>query len=394
MARGNTVDIIDFKNEPYEPSEFKEKIALKYPGITEFNHIYLHRYNSKGECPTLRKYPELPDEEAIRLEWGGGQYELWISFTDESTKTGRNLVKVPIMIAGDPIEPVYNKPADAPQQLPAPEGDIEDKMLDRMAKYKLLFGSQDSTSSTQLILKSMEANNKLIVEMIQAGAKNNNSDLTNTLLAKALEKNTGDLDLLLKYKDIFGSGSESEWGWLKDMAPSLIPVVLAMLQKNNAGAALNGSTGAPAGQLPPGQHNPMAALLQAIKQAVKEEVEPLKKELAEIKSGIEPIPDDELELEDPQGDENPEPLRIVNQDPNTNGTVNELNNPNNMAYMETIAAALIKATDEEKISTLRNFVNSYGEKSVYDWCIKWKVVKDISEFNDWMKKAGLPEHSE
>lgn len=390
-AKSKTVDVIDFTDIPYEAEDTKSKIIEKYSIAGDFTHIYLKRYQKGGELANLRKYDNLPDEEEIKNEYGGGKFELWIHFPDPSTANGRNMVKVPILIEGTSIIPDHagtNKPAAA--QPVDPEA-AEEKMLDKLAKYKVIFGNtgNQENGTIQLVLKQLESQNNMILEMIKSQGKSGNSKLEEILLTKAFERNTSDLDIFLKAKKIFDTGNPSpdEWAWLKSMAPALLPLVAGALRGNKqpAAAGIEGA-GDPA-QLPPS--NELITTINQIATAVNninERMVKIENEVKDIKEGIEPIPDDENEEIPPAQPDGPPSLVMV--DTQTPAAADEPD-PNDPLYA--IAQQIAAAPEAEKINELATWVNTAGAQATYDFCLKYKLVEDLSGFNAWMKKAGLPD---
>lgn len=393
MARKTTqVDVIDLSTEPYDPNSTKEKIAEKYNFSGDYTHIYLKRWGKDNKLAELTKYDDLPDVEDIRKEFGGGKYELWIHFNDPNTASGRNFTKVPILIEGTSIVPDYagtNKPAAAP---PVDPEAAEEKLLDKIAKYKVIFGGQQNqenglSAMLTMMMKQMENQNLMIIEMIKSQGKGSNSKLEEILLTKAFEKNTSDLDIFLKAKKIFESGpaaSTDELGWLKEMAPHLLKILTT---NKNAGPGpvagnpnlLQQAAGVPGDQIAAALNN-MADVINNM----SARLDKIELDVKDIREGIELIPEDEqdLQTESAPGDENAQLVMLNQEQP-----AGEID-PNDPLLA--IADQIRNAPEADQLAALKQWASISGAKDTYEFCLKYGLVKDLAEFNDKMKKAELP----
>jgi len=393
VKKNQQVDIIDLTAEPYEPNDIKAKIISKY-GITgDFNYIYLKRYDANKQLRQVDKYSDLPDEHTVMEQHGGGNYELWIYFDDPNTASGKNLTKVPLLIEGTPIIKDHTGNSN---KLPQDPDAAEDKMLDKLAKYKVIFGGagNQENGKIDLVIKQMEMQNNMILKLIESiGKGSGNSKLEEILLTKAFEKNSSELDIFLKAKKIWESGAPTadENAWLKALAPALVPIVGKLLGPRQPVAGVNGSAAA-AGMIEAGPDNPLIAAINNMAAAVNNidtRIAALELKVNDIQDGIEPIPDDEDPGNDQQnypGDDQPGELQIINSTGEAPAEEIDPNDP-----LLAIADQIRNASEAEQLDLLKQWVTNTSAKETYDFCLRYKLVKDLNEFNNKMKSAGLAE---
>ena len=398
--KGETKEVQIFRDDIYDPSIIRETLKTFYGGTTGgINHIYLYRYDEEQKrFASLRKYDDLPELDDIRKEFGGGQYQIWVTYDDPDTKTGRNLEKCPVYIEGDAIQP-YHKAAIVNGH-PQHDEDDEEKFFKRMEQFERMrnlyhpaeVSKQDNSAFAEVIkfqIESMKESREMILKMMETMGANKNDKFTELLLTSALTRNKGELEIFEKAFNIANKHApgDGETSWLKEAAPLLMPVIGKLLgpKAPAPGAGIAG----PATQLPAG--NPMELLTQAIQQAVKpiaDAVQSIDKRLHEIEEWA-ASGDEETDFI--PGENGAENIHEINQKELNQKGETELN-----AIYNKLATDLKNASPEEKTKQLTDWVNTAGVQKTYEWCAKYPtdapLVKDVSEFNEYMRKANLPEY--
>lgn len=415
--------------------------------------IRLHRYpegakvNNQGIPPFLCAYDKEtpPTIEQIQQEHGGGAYMLCIQYRDDTTRTKRNLRKVSFVIAGPPKSiPAEINGAPVPAAINNPAGGNIIDTIKTLKDLGLIGNTPAPAADLTLVMKSIEHTNNMVLKMVENKSGGESDALTKLLLDRALDKSTGELETFQKFISLYertqtAPAENSEIGELVKLAG---PLLLAMLTKQG-GAQNNGPVQrpvngrAPAKQLQPPpaaqqQQQPAPDILQAI-QNLARNVEAKFNALDDRLSGFESRI---LNLEGPDLDENllNDLERYLNEgksqaeifanwqaadimhdvglfneyilelglepdlvlDKTSNVTEMQVEhkpqeNPEMIKALEKHIANQIKAADDTaRVNSLKEYVSAGTDPAtIYRICIENDVIKDINEFNDYMRRAGL-----
>lgn len=392
-------------NEPaieldYSPDEVREKIRSIYPDKPYgYTNITLKRAIPGGEWQMLKKYNDLPEWDQIQQEFGGGKYKLWIQYKAEGDPwSERKLEVIDLNIAGPSKEIVLESSANvtAAAQPVDPE-DAEMKFLLKLKAYKEILGmgssagTGDSSAITVEFMKAMADLQAKFME-VQKPAENTlvTQFMTEAMKAGLTKSNIDPLDGYLKVHGIINkfnpagapAGEESVTDTISKWMPIVekgLPILTGMLNKQPAGVPVAGSnpvllpsgstSGAP-GAAPAGEGGVMAAI-NTLASIMDRNFAHVTAELAATKKKLA-----ELELTD-----EPEPAENKNENLTTAAAEEEAQNMN---WGKLIAAL----PDDAKINQLKEYLGKNTVEEVFRWCITYKAIPDLDEFNRILQLAG------
>jgi hypothetical protein len=339
--------------------DIRSELEDKFGSIENYSNISLYRLKPDGSKPGLRKYLQVPDIFDVQAEFGGGKYELFVQWKD--TEGERQMQRFRFELEGEPIIPKYtpnpsqngseNSTARITEGLNG-KGDVIQVIKELRELGALGSEKQGSDESTKLILEAMKNMNSQTLETIKLLGAKSDDGLLKTLLTAALQKNGGELDTMLKYKELLDTGtgkSEDTIGALVSKAPELITAIAQL--KSGPGAAGN-----PA--------------LQQIVQAIQD----IDRRLTKI-------------FKDYYEDEEPESIPDQETQTETTGEQNMQQQEN--PALRAVAEKIKVLNEDEKVEELKRNVVVFGISNVQNFCIKYGVVKDAAEFKTYMEKAGL-----
>lgn len=382
--------------EQYTPDEVNDYISAQYPGQDiVYTHIKLHRVPETGPSLFLARYDYLPEEQDILKVYGGGHYKLYIQWKPkEGSWTDRKFRTVDLFLAGDP-KPIESAAAISSPGAPAiSEEDAEYKFLKKMQLYKELFGGQPAGAagpSDSVMSAAIKANTELLTKVMDQ-PKPVENPLINEFLQMAikagLEKsNVSEIDTYLKYKNVFDKNN----GPIEDDLPTQInkwmpiikqagPIIKAITNPGAnmlPGAPVNGSQAlleAPGATIPaPGN---IEAGLERLAQIMDQNFQAMQAENAAIKKKL-------ADLENELGTVDTDP-----ENPEQPKEISEKEKEDNMS----LGKMLSLLPDEAKAEQLNNYLKDNSVKDVYEWCIAYKAIPSLEEFNRIMKIAGQPEY--
>lgn len=383
--------------EQYTPDEVNDYISAQYPSQEiVYTHIKLHRVPETGPSLFLARYDYLPEEQDILKVYGGGHYKLYIQWKPkEGSWTDRKFRAVDLYLAGDPKPIESAAPISAPG---APAGisaeDAELNFLNKMRLYKELFGGQPAGAggpSDSVMSAAIKANSDLMTKFMEQ-QKPADNPLVNQFLQEAikagLEKsNSNEIDSYIKLKNLL----EKNTGSVEDDLPTQINKWLPIIKQ--AGPMIKAITNPGANMLPGAPVNGSQALLEApgatipapgnieaglerLAQIMDQNFQAMQAENAAIKKKLADL-ENELGTVDP-GPENPEqPKEISEKEREENMSMGKM---------------LSLLPDEAKAEQLNNYLKDNSVKDVYEWCIAYKAIPSLEEFNRIMKIAGQPEY--
>lgn len=344
------------ENTPIEITldEIQEELLEKFGNDIKFTSIKLYRISPEGINYFLKNFSVIPDLETVKKLFGGGKFEIWVQWRDNTNKRRFDKYKFDIegkpVYAGDPVNEV--KPAENPDAV----------FMKNIAMLKGLglinpAGNNNKSSDTALILESMKANNSMMLEMIKSVGNKSNDKLLEVVLNSALAK-SNELDQFEKFSRIMkvtnGKNGGGDLDWLKDLAPAAMAMFAAGKNKQSG---TNGT-----------------ANNNAFNIALVNELKALKAKLAELEKDVY-IDAEEETAKEPEQIENNNLETIKKDDP----------------QMLKIAEQLLNLDDIEKVKYLEMYIGLFGVEKVKQFCLNYEVVKTEEEFLKYLKQTKFYE---
>ena len=214
--------------------------------------------------------------------------------------------------------------------------------------------------------------NQFLQEAIKAGLEKSNSNEIDSYikLKNLLEKNTGSVEDDLPTQI-------NKWLPIIKQAGPMIKAITNPGANMLPGAPVNGSQAlleAPGATIPaPGN---IEAGLERLAQIMDQNFQAMQAENAVIKKKL-------ADLENELGTVDPDP-----ENPEQPKEISEKEKEDNMS----LGKMLSLLPDEAKAEQLNNYLKDNSVKDVYEWCIAYKAIPSLEEFNRIMKIAGQPEY--